>query len=157
MAGRFGWMWAVALVTWAAGCGPGPVAVDSAKVDPAGWRSVDTVQLTFNVDHPEHRHDVQLGLLHSEDYPFSNLYLFLRLDYPNGRTLRDTLECTLAASSGKWLGDGSHWIDRQVSYQRGVGFPLPGEYTLNVVHAMRQDPLPEVAELRVALFDRQEE
>ena len=32
MVGRFGWMWAVALATWAAGCGPGPVAVDSAEV-----------------------------------------------------------------------------------------------------------------------------
>ena len=115
-------MWAVALVMVAAGCGPGPVAVDSAKVirrmAVGGYSAAD-----LQCGHPEHRHDVQLGLLHSEDYPFSNLYLFLRLDYPNGRTLRDTLECTLAASSGKWLGDGSHWIDRQVSYQRGVGFP----------------------------------
>ena len=155
MVGRFGWMWAVALATWVAGCGPGPVAVDSAEVDPAGWRSVDTVQLSFTVDEPEHRHDLQFGLRHSADYPYSNLYLFVRLDYPNGRTLTDTLECPLAAPTGEWYGEGGRWIDQRIGYKRGVGFPLPGAYTLQVVHAMRQDPLPGLAEVRFALFDRQ--
>ncbi len=153
-------MWiagAISLLLAAVGCGPGPVAVDSVELDPEGWHAADTARLTFSVDQPEHRHDLQFGLRHSEDYPYSNLYLFVRLDYPNGRSLTDTLECPLAAPTGEWYGDGSRWIDQRIGYKRGVGFPLPGEYTLQVVHAMRQDPLPGMAEVRFALFDREVE
>ena len=137
------------------GCGPGPVSVASQALDPDGWSATDTVHLKFHVDQPAHRHDLQFGLRHSADYPYSNLYLFVRLDYPNGRTLTDTLECPLAGPSGEWYGEGRHWIDHRIGYKRGVGFPLAGEYTLQVVHAMRTDPLPGMAELRFALFDRQ--
>ncbi len=154
---HIGSTWMVCLILAAVGCGPGPVAVDAAELDPDGWRATDTVRLTFEVDQPDHRHDLQFGLRHSEDYPYSNLYLFVRLDYPNGRTLTDTLECPLASPSGEWYGEGSRWIDQRIGYKRGVGFPLPGEYTLQVVHAMRQDPLPGMAEVRFALFDRQAE
>lgn len=154
---HIGSTWMVCLILAAVGCGPGPVAVDSAELDPDGWLATDTVRLTFEVDQPDHRHDLQFGLRHSEDYPYSNLYLFVRLDYPNGRTLTDTLECPLASPSGEWYGEGSRWIDQRIGYKRGVGFPLPGEYTLQVVHAMRQDPLPGMAEVRFALFDRQAE
>ncbi|MAC16676.1 MAG: hypothetical protein CMC97_00030 [Flavobacteriales bacterium] len=143
------------LILVVAGCGPGPVAVDAANLDPAGWSAQDTVRLFFEVEHPEHRHDLQFGFRHSSDYPFSNLYLFVKLQYPNGRTLTDTLECPLAAATGEWYGEGGRWIDHRIGYKRGVAFPLAGAYSLEVVHAMRRDPLPGVAEMRFALFDRQ--
>lgn len=145
----------VVLMLAVAGCGPGPVAVDSANLDPKGWSAEDTVRLSFEVEHPEHRHDLQFGLRHSADYPFSNLYLFVKLQYPNGRTLTDTLECPLAAPTGEWYGEGGRWIDQRIGYKRGVAFPLAGSYSLEVVHAMRRDPLPGMAEVRFALFDRQ--
>lgn len=149
--------------TWAVGfgvalmfaaCGRGPVAADSSEVDAAGWSSTDTVRLTFDVAQPEHRHDLQLGLRHDEDYPYSNLYLFIRLTYPNGKTLTDTLACPLAAEDGTWYGDGRGWIDQRIGYKRGVAFPLAGTYTLDIVHAMRRDPLPGIGDIRFALFDR---
>ncbi|MBL6618814.1 MAG: gliding motility lipoprotein GldH [Flavobacteriales bacterium] len=135
------------------GCGPGPVASDSAPVDPKGWASQDTIRLSFEVNQPEHRHDMQLGLRHNAEYPFSQLYLFVRLTYPNGRTLTDTLACPLAAPDGQWYGQGDHWIDHRIGYKKGVAFPLAGPYELEVVHAMRTDPLPGISDIRFALFD----
>lgn len=135
------------------GCGPGPVASDSAPVDPKGWASQDTIRLSFEVNQPEHRHDMQLGLRHNAEYPFSNLYLFVRITYPNGRTLTDTLACPLAAPDGQWYGQGDRWIDHRIGYKKGVAFPLAGPYELEVVHAMRTDPLPGISDIRFALFD----
>lgn len=142
-----------ALGAW--GCGQGPVFVDSVSVDPNGWSSLDTVKLSFSVEHPEHRHDLQFGLRHGDDYPYSNLYLFVQLRYPNGKTLTDTLECPLASPEGRWHGNGGRWIDQRIGYKQQVAFPMAGEYALEVVHAMRKDPLPSVAEVRFALFDRE--
>lgn len=140
-----------------AGCHKGPVAADAATVDPDGWSSADTVHLSFEVEAPDHRHDLQLGLRHDGDYPFSNLYLFVRLNYPNGRSLTDTLACPLAGPDGRWYGDGSTWIDHRIGYKKGVAFPMPGTYSLDVVHAMRRDPLPGISDIRFAMFDLSEE
>ena len=145
-----------AVVVWA-GCGTGPVASEATLVDPNGWSSQDTVQLTFDVSQPAHRHDLQIGLRHNNDYPFSNLYLFVRLTYPNGRTLTDTLSCPLAGPDGQWYGTGSGWVDHRIGYKKGVAFPLEGRYTMDVVHAMRRDPLPGISDIRFAMFDRSEE
>ena len=146
---------AILVALWSmTGCGPAPVAADAVDLDPTGWLATDTAVMGFRVDHPDHRHDLQFGLRHGVDYPFSNLYLFVQLEYPNGRTLTDTLECPLAAPDGRWYGEGSRWIDQRIGYKRGVAFPLEGDYTLRVVHAMRRDPLPGMAELRFSLFDR---
>ena len=94
-----------AVLVWT-GCGPGPVASDTALVDPAGWSSNDTLQLTFDVNEPEHRHDLQIGLRHNNAYPFSNLYLFVRLTYPNGRTLTDTCPVHWRGQMAVGMGPG---------------------------------------------------
>lgn len=135
------------------GCGPGPASSDAVQLNPSGWGALDTAVMTFHVEHPDHRHDLQFGLRHGEDYPFSNLFLFVELEYPNGKTLLDTLECPLGAPDGRWYGEGRGWVDLRVGYKEAVAFPIPGDYTLKVVHAMRRDPLPGVAELRFSLFD----
>ena len=136
------------------GCGPKPDSSDAVQLDPSGWKSADTAFMNFRVVHPDHRHDLQLGLRHGEDYPFSNLFLFVELEYPNGKALLDTLEFTLGRPDGRWFGEGRRWIDHRFGYKQGVAFPLEGEYKLKVVHAMRLDPLPEIAELRFSMFDR---
>ena len=135
------------------GCGPRPAFSDAVQLNPSGWVAADTAVMRFHVEHPDHRHDLQIGLRHGEDYPFSNLFLFVKLEYPNGKTLLDTLECPLGATDGRWYGKGRGWIDHRVGYKKAVAFPIQGEYTLKVVHAMRLDPLPGVAELRFSLLD----
>ena len=135
------------------GCGPRPASLDAVQLNPSGWIASDTAVMTFRVEHPDHRHNLQFGLRHSEDYPFSNLFLFVELEYPNGKTMLDTLECPLGAPDGRWYGEGHGWIDLRVGYKQAVAFPLQGDYTLRVLHAMRRDPLPGLAELRFSLFD----
>ena len=91
---------------------------------------------------PSTSHDLQFGLRHSADYPFSNLYLFVKLEYPNGRTLTDTLECPLAAPTGEWYGEGGRWIDQRIGYKRGVAFPLAGAYSLKWCTPCAATPFP---------------
>ena len=137
------------------GCGTPPVAVLERSVDETGWSSADTVLFEFNITEPGHRHDVQFGLRHNSSYPFSNLYFFLTLHYPNGRVLHDTLECPLAAPDGTWYGEGRNWIDHRIGYKEGVQFPLSGDYSLSVVQAMRRDPVPGIAAVRLMVRDRE--
>ena len=54
--------------------------------------------------------------------------------------LTDTLGARWPLRPGSGM-EKEDWIDQRIGYKRGVDF-VAGEYTLQVVHAMRQDPLP---------------
>ena len=79
------------------------------------------------------------------DYPYSNLYVFLKTFYPKGQISVDTLECFLAEADGKWLGKrrGS-MVDHRILLQRTFRFVQSGTYSFEFEQAMRVNPLPGI-------------
>ena len=47
-----------------------------------------------------------INLRTTTDYKFSNLFLIVELDYPNGKVTKDTLEYLMAKPNGELLGSG---------------------------------------------------
>ena len=139
----------VVLLVWIAGCGPEPIYAESHAIDPAaGWEAVDVQEFEFEVLDTLTPNDFFLDIRHNQDYPFSNLYLFVDYSFPNGRSRRDTVLCEFADERGKWLGTGSGpLVDHRIGFQRHASFPLKGTYKLSVGHAMRLDPLPGIADV----------
>jgi gliding motility-associated lipoprotein GldH len=81
-------------------------------------------------------------------YAYSNLFLFLETEYPDGQLSKDTLECFLADAHGKWLGKGSgEIIDNQILFKRNVNFPQPGPYTFRFQQGMRDFKLKEIIDI----------
>lgn len=65
---------------------------------------------------------------------------------------RDTIECTLADKSGKWLGKGSgRYRDNRILIRDDIRFPRKGEYTLRLNQAMREEVLEGISEAGVRL------
>ena len=50
--------------------------------------------------------DLFVKLRTTTDYKFSNLFLVVELNYPNGKVTKDTLEYIMAKPSGELLGSG---------------------------------------------------
>ena len=50
----------------------------------------------FDIADTINKHDVFIDVRHTGEYPFSDLFLFVDLEGPGGRTVRDTVECLLA-------------------------------------------------------------
>ena len=63
------------------------------------------------------------------DYPFSNLYTFVKLDGPGGMSATDTVECTLAdppaAGTAKGSGSSAATGSRRMLYKLRNRFPGP--------------------------------
>lgn len=107
-----------------------------------GWAGEDALSFQWEVSDTLQRQDVILDLRHAQDYPFSNLYLFLTYEFPNGKTRTDTVACTLADELGRWRGSGfGDLMDQRFMLQSQVAFPLSGTYRLEIAHGMRRDPL----------------
>jgi gliding motility-associated lipoprotein GldH len=80
-----------------------------------------------------------INLRNNNDYNYSNLFLIVETNFPNGKGYRDTLEYMMTKPSGEFLGTGfSDLKENKLWYREGVVFEESGEYQVNIQHAMRR-------------------
>ncbi len=148
---RTGWVTLV-LAAWLSSCGTPPVVAESQEVALEGWDSEDVLRFQWDMDDTLSRHDLMLDVRHAQDYPYSNLYLFLTYRFPNGKSRTDTVDCTLADELGRWRGSGfGDLVDQRFLIQQGIQFPLKGRYFLEVTHGMRSDPMTDISDVGIRL------
>ena len=146
------WFFLVILILTLSSCFETPFYSDSSVVDKSGWHSSDTLVYNFNIQDSSARFNTQIDLSHTVSYPYSNLYLFIDIKFPNEKHRVDTIECVLADKRGKWYGKGlGDMVNHRIDYLDKIAFPLNGEYEVQITHGMRRDPLEEITDLGLRL------
>ena len=116
---------------------------DQYKPIPNQWHKDSVV--TFKVSPPDtiNSYNLFVNLRNTNDYKYSNLYLVVELNYPNGKTLKDTLEYRMAAPDGTFLGTGFTDLKENKLWYKGYDKPFvfneSGDYQIKVQHAMREN------------------
>jgi gliding motility-associated lipoprotein GldH len=107
---------------------------------PDGWHRDSLVSFDFNNPDTTKVYDLFINIRNNNEYPFSNLYLITEMNFPNGKTIADTLEYEMAYPNGDWMGEGFTDVkESKLWYRENVRFGETGEYTLNIRHAMRKN------------------
>lgn len=120
-------------------CDPNHV-LDDYKTLPKVWTKNNAVTFTFKSPDSIKTYDVFLNLRNNNDYEFSNLFLIVGLKTPNNNTTIDTLEYQMTTPKGEWLGTGFSEIkENKLWYKEAIQFKEPGDYTLTIEHAIRQN------------------
>ena len=116
---------------------------DEYKSVPNQWHK-DSI-ISFKVTPPDsiNNYNLFVNLRNTNDYKYSNLFLIVEMDYPNGKIVKDTLEYKMADPSGKFLGTGFTDIKENKLWYKGHEKPFVfnemGEYKIQIQHAMRQN------------------
>ena len=133
------WIWiTVALVS----CDDNVVFDQNQTIESATWNEKNPVHFEFEVKDTTTLHNFYINLRNTEQYPFSNLFVFVELEFPNGKKSIDTVECFLADRTGKWLGSGyGSLYDNRFLYQQKKQFPMAGRYDVSIYQAMRTPEL----------------
>jgi len=137
-------------------CDSGRIYEENIAVENNVWMKDDIKTFQFEITDTMSALDLYVNIRTTTDYQYSNLYLFLYSDYPNGYTDKDTLEFILAQQDGKWLGESSGTVvENQILISRGGRFPATGTYTFKMEHAMRENELTEIIDVgfRVAFTE----
>lgn len=124
-------------------------------LDGMNWKTSEPITFQVDIQDTLQACNFYFNLRHGEDYPFSNIFVFMKTTFPNGEAARDTMEFTLQQSDGRWIGSGLGDLrDNQILFKQNLRFPLRGMYTFSLEQAMRQDELPHVSEvgLRIEKF-----
>lgn len=151
------WLLYISLITTLAlgSCAGGGRDYSSwSQIPSEGWLYTDTMSL-LPVDTSLTDNDsivsgaaIKVALRHSNDYPFSNLWLELTYHSDNGRMMRDTLDMRLADVYGRWLGSGfgaSYQQELTVSPSAVVDVTRP----LLLRHIMRVDTLRGIEQVGI--------
>jgi gliding motility-associated lipoprotein GldH len=118
----------------------------------AEWKASDTLYFHFTVSDTLQPYDFGFNVRNTTSYDYQNLYLFITAWYPGGTWSRDTAECILAASDGKWLGKGMGKIkDSRFLFRKGVRFRRSGNYIIGVNQAMRQELLQGISDIGIRI------
>ena len=101
--------------------------------------------ITFNVSSPDttNYYNLYVNLRNTNEYQYSNLFLIVELNYPNGKATKDTLEYEMTKPNGEFLGTGFTDIKENKLWFKGYKEPFKfseiGDYTINIQHAMRKN------------------
>lgn len=118
----------------------------------SGWNK-DTI-VAFNVDIKANNdnYNILMNCRNLENYPYSNLWLFVDIISPDGTTATDTLEYQLALPNGKWTGKGTSGVYyNQFNFRKNIYFPVAGSYTFRIQHGMRDDNLKGLKDIGLRL------
>jgi gliding motility-associated lipoprotein GldH len=112
------------------------------------WNYEDTFHYYVNIADTSHAHNVYINIRNSENYQYSNIFLFVSTYAPTGYFLKDTFEIKLADKSGKWCGRGvGNIFSLQVPYKMRIKFPYKGIYLFEIQHAMREKNLKGITDV----------
>ncbi len=108
------------------------------EVENSVWKKENIAKFQVNITDTTHLHNLYINIRNQGDYPYSNIYLFVTIQGPDGSQQKDTVNCVLADKRGKWLGKGigDLW-DLKLPYIGGFKFAQSGSYSFMYEQAMR--------------------
>jgi len=121
-------------------CDANKVFEEYIEVENANWQKENIASFEFTAKDTVTPHNLYINVRNTGTYAYSNIYLFVTMQGPDGGILKDTVNCILADNRGKWLGNGvgDLW-DLRIPYVGGFKFAQSGLYTVTLEQAMRVD------------------
>ncbi|QXP63485.1 gliding motility lipoprotein GldH [Polaribacter sp. HaHaR_3_91] len=110
------------------------------SIDNEGWKANEKIFFEFDVKDTISPKNLFINIRNNNEYAYSNLYLITELVFPNETKVVDTLQYEMADKTGRFLGVGFTEIkENKLFYKEKKAFPISGNYTFNVRHAMRKN------------------
>lgn len=104
-----------------------------------GWEQEDVKVFSFDVVDTVSAYQSYINIRTNKAYPFSNLFLIVKMNPPEGNVVIDTLQYQMAKPDGSMLGVGFTDIkEHKLVWKKPLKFDVLGNHTVEIEHAMRR-------------------
>jgi len=104
----------------------------------SNWNKDEKVTFNFSAPDTINKYNMFINVRNDKTFAFSNLFLIVHMNFPDGKVISDTLEYEMAEPNGQWLGKGLTALkESKLWYKENVTFPNSGDYNIQIEHAMR--------------------
>jgi len=113
---------------------------DEYKEISSNWHKNDMAKFNIVLPDTTKHYNLFVNIRNTSDFKYNNLFLVVEMNFPNGKTTKDTLEYIMAKPSGEFLGSGfSDVKENKLFYKEDFVFEENGDYKVNIQHAMREN------------------
>ncbi len=138
-----------------ASCGNDKLYDESVVIPDAKWDMENIPYFNVTVDDTLVDYTFYLNIRHLDSYRYSNIFLFMHTELPNGNVTHDTIECVLAMPDGRWMGKNSGTMrSAKIMLNPALRFPLKGTYHFEIEQAMREKELKGITDIGLC-FEKQ--
>lgn len=136
-------------------CDRSVVYNDSHRIADDGWNMNDELVFNYVADDTTRTYLCCIDIRNRIDYPYSNIYFFIKTIYPDGSVAVDTnIQFQLTQPDGQWLGRRSgRYVDGRYPFSY-FHFPQKGAYQFIISHAMRDTILPGIEHVGMAIVSQ---
>jgi gliding motility-associated lipoprotein GldH len=133
----------LSLICFLGSCNSDIVYDNTQTVNEKAWKRKDKLEFVVNITDTHSFYDFALNVRNTTDYPYCNIYFFVKTTFPDGSVrMQDTVECYVAYLDGGWNGNGSgHIKDNRFWFTQKVAFPQKGKYRFEITQATRDTSL----------------
>lgn len=133
-------------------CNSNVVYTDAEPMTEEIWKLQDVPEFNVPIKDTLNSNNVFFTIRTGSAYPFRNIYLFVTTTSPDGRSITDTLQYSLADEKGIWFGKGFGDIhELKLPYKSNVYFPVKGSYIFKIQHGMRLLDLKGVYDIGIRI------
>lgn len=112
---------------------------DEYKTVGESWKKDTIVSFNFKQIDTVKPYNLFVNIRNNDDYEFSNLFLIVSMQQPDGLFRKDTLQYEMANADGTLMGDGFADIkENKLFYKEKVRFAKAGNYKIRIQQAVRK-------------------
>lgn len=112
---------------------------DEYKTVGESWKKDSIVVFNFNQIDTLKPYNLFVNIRNNDNYQFSNLFLIVSMQQPDGLVRKDTLQYEMANTDGTLMGEGfSDVKENKLFYKEKVRFAKPGNYKIRIQQAVRK-------------------
>ena len=133
-------------------CSNNEVFNKSVNLPDSLWNYKDTLTFDFDISETNKTYNVFIQLKNTDNYKYSNLFIFSEINGPKNESIIDTLQCIICDQKGKWFGEKTSnlWYNK-LMFRKRIRFPEKGKYKFSFVQAMRNDNLKDIVNFGVII------
>lgn len=129
-------------------CNWNDVFISYKPIADKGWSKDSLYSFDVSITDTKTLYNIYVNIRNNGDYPYQNMWIFLKNQQPDSVIVSDSIECYLADQRGKWLGKGTGSVyEMPILYQQNIKFEKPGIYHYTLVHGMRDSVLKGVSDI----------
>ena len=118
-------------------CSNSSIFNENIEFGESGWNKDSVTTFSVNIDNTKQGYDVFINLKNTDNYQFSNLYLFTKIISTKGDIIKDTVECVIANAKGKWYGEKqSELYYNKLLFRKNIAFPIKRIYKSKPIKAI---------------------
>jgi len=115
-----------------------------------GWNKDSICTFDIQINNPDLPYNMYVNTRNRSEYPYQNLWLFVKQITPDSVVTNDTIEFYLADDFGKWLGSGIGSVyNMPVLYRQKFKFPKKGVYRYEIQQGMRDSLLQGINDVGI--------